>query len=342
MAAVEMADFATTVRNNFRTKVTDGIFEATPLWAEIRRRRPNAKGVNEMFGGDGGLITGEGGDQIKWPVMYARMPSSGFGAGTEVSVSSPEVLKQGVLGWAGKRVGYFISKWTEMSMHGPEHFVPLIRFYEKASIEEFETLFEEMALQDGSSGSPPTWTGLPAFVTNTGTYATNIDLTATWGTPGYHDCSASGKSWATSALELFTEVWNEATHGRANDSGSSGPSLAYLNKTRWQELHNLMLATTQYVDVDTEMHSRGFVHMRFNGINIYWVSAMGSSNLNIQKCYLLNPSYLGVMTPTPNVVVPLEFPQYLGEVGRGYIWLHKGQMFCSSTNRQGVIDNINN
>jgi len=110
-----------------------------------------------------------------------------------------------------------------------------------------------------------------------------------------------------------------------------------MRREDWQKVKNLIEDSRHIVDVDTETLKLGFKHFVYDGVRFYWSDSM--SKLNIPRVYLLNPKYIAVVHAGSSLYRPLHTFAVEGILGDVYVSVHKGQIFCTNTRFQAMIDN---
>lgn len=334
--AQPFADFTSAVRDRYSSVISDGVLEAQPIWAEIQRANGPPRAYGGTIGGEGGIVNRVGGNNFQWRVASAQPTRQGFGPTAEIEPTIPDLLVDASLGMAGTSLSYFIPQYELMSLNHDEEFINLLQFYEEWYARTWINIYEEMFLLDGSTAAPPEWSGLATFMVNTGTYATNIDMTAGYATPSIFDYATNNEQFDVTILNRLTTVQNNATHGDSQGA-QSGPQVAFFNRTDWQKTKNLIEDSRNIVDTDVDMLRLGFRNFVYNGMRCYWADSLGSNSLN--KVYLLDCKYLGVAHPGTRIQIASTATSLRGVPGVYALSLHKGQAFCTNTRCQGLIDN---
>lgn len=336
MAVTQFVDFLRTVRNRYSEVVSDGILEDYVIFKELQRANGAPRAYKGIIGGEGGIINSVGGNQFEWRLLSKFMESGVFGPSTRLSLTTPNVLKNPLLPMGGYFVGYFVSTFETMSMNTKEQYIPLLKLYEQMAERTWYDKFETQILKDDSAAGG--WSGLPVFMATTGAYATNLTLSETNSKPAKFDYSGSGQSFDFSAMDRISQITNEATHGDSQ-GGPDAPSVGFLGRTDWQKVKSLIEDTRHVVDVDTDMVKIGFRNFTYNGIRFYWSDHMQTQAIN--KVYVLNMNYLGLAHATTKLMMADTAAVLDGIPGVLNLSLHKGQIFCSNTRKQGFLDNTN-
>lgn len=336
MAVSQFTDFIRATRNRYSKYVSDGILEDYVLFKELQKANGPPRRYSGVMGNEAGIISGVGGQDFEWRVFKARMASGRWGPATEISPSTPQILQHPKVSMGGYQVAYAIGTFETLSLDTEEEFVPLLKLYEQMATREWYMLFNEQAYKDNSASSPAGWGGLAAFVANTGTYATNITLSDTYAKPYVFDYSASGQSFAVTALDRFTEVVNNATHGDTQ-SGPDVPEVAFANRSDWQKMHSLISDLHRIVNVNEDMLKLGFKNFTYQGVRVYWDDEMTDQAL--KKVYILNMHSLGLVHAGKQLFMFDTGTTLEGILQVLNVGVHKGQMICTNTRKNGLIDN---
>lgn len=333
--AVNFLDFTRSVRDEYADSVSDGVHEAFVIIAEIMKATGRPKESGGLLAGPGGMWKSVTGDNFQWRVLKDEMQAGAWGPGVGITPTTPQLLQNASLSMKGYNVSYFVDRWEEMSLGGETEYVDLIKLYEQESQQRWMSLFEQKFLADDSAANG--WSGLPVFMTNSGTYATNIDLAATYATPKIFNYSGSGQTFDVTCLDRFREVCNGATHGNSQD-GANAPSAAYCNRSDWQKFTSVIEDSFRSINVNENMLNRGFMNFTQNGVRVYWSDRMTQDLIN--RIYILNTHHLGIAHATPRLMTPDTAKSITGTaIGTVAVSLHKGQVFCGNTKKQGVILN---
>ena len=336
MAVSSFQDYLYSIRDRYAKFVSDGILEHTPLWKEIQRANGPPKRYGGIIGGMGGIFKSLHSDAIQWRILTSLMQVSTWGPGSDIRSKTPNLLGQARVTVGGYVLSYNFPLFEQMTLGGEEQIVDLIRLYERMAARTWAQTFEEKAHLDELGLNPPGWGGLATFMKTSGTYAQYIDLSQSYAKPTVFDYSGSGQQFELTALDRLTEVINNATHGDV-DGETSSPAFGLMNRSDWQKVKNLIEDSRHIVDVDTETLKLGFRHFVYDGVRFYWSDPM--SKLGINRVYLLNPRYIAVAHAGASLFRPMQGFAIEGILGQVYVSVHKGQIFCTNTRFQAMIDN---
>lgn len=334
MAVTEFTDFIRSVHSDYATTVSDGVLEDFVIFKEIERANGAPRSYQGTVVGPGGFWKNAGGNQIEWRVMFDQMDYTTWGPGTNVSVVTPQMLKNPVLTLGGYTLGYFIDRFETMSMNTKEQYIPLIKFYEQMLARRAYSMYETEILKNSTTGG---WKGLPAFIAASGTYATNVTLSDTYALPKVFDYSGSGQTFGVTCVDRLFEVVNGATHGDSQ-GGAHSPSVAFMNRTDWQTMHSVIEDSHRQIDVNTDMLNFGFTNFTYAGVRCYWSDEMALQSIN--KVYVLNTHHLGIAYASDKLL-STETDKFItgSNVGVVAVSFHKGTPYCSNTRMQGMINN---
>lgn len=330
--ATQFADFTRVTRKRFSELVSDGYLENTPLWHMVTKAKGPARRYSGTIGADAGIYNW-GGNGFQWTLATSSVQSGTYGPSTVINPKVPDTLLSADLAMGGYWVGYALTDFETMSLGTEEEFVPLLKVYEQLSEREWYTKFEAGILTDVAGE----WDGLPAFMADTGTYATNVDLSQTYAKPFVFNYSGSGQNFAVNGMDKISEAANKATHGDSIE-GSSRPDFGILSRTDWQSIKSLIEDTRHIMDVDTDMISLGFIHFMYDGVRFHWSDKMEVDA--IRKCYILNSHYLGVAHAGGKLFVAKTGVVLEGMPRVVNLALHKGNFFCTGTRNHAVLNNI--
>lgn len=333
MAESNFIDYVNTIRDAYWEFVSDGILEDTVLFKELEKANGPATQYSGIIGGRGGIVKNVTAENFQWRVLSAEMDAFPWGPSTVITPETQNILATATLGMGGYHIPYFVSKYEELSMGGPEQFVPLVRLYDEMAQRRAYTLFEQKFLADDSAAGG--WKGLPVFMTDTGTYATGIDLTADYAKPTIFDYSGSGQLLDVTILDRIDEVVNKSTHG--DDQNVDERVVGFMRRTDWLKTKSLIQDNHRYIDVDTEMHKFGFKNFTYSGTRFYWSARMESDS--VKKVYVLNMNYIGLAHATGKLMTQETAKHIDGQPGTLAVAFHKGQIFCTNTRKQAVINN---
>lgn len=266
----QLDDLYTTTWNNRAKTVTDQIFDATPVWAEFKRR--------------GGIkLNGSGGRYLEIPLSYAKNETvTSIGRGDTVSLSDTKFMTVAQFEWkfvAGSIVRYFTddAKNKSASQH-----IALANAKIDNLRDSLADKFEEMLFDDGTGNGSKDINGLGNLVNSAGTGTVGNINSSTYTWWQNKTKSASGVA-SVYLLSDMRNLANTCSEGKTR----SYPNMIITTQTVAELFDDEVLEQKQIVNKTSG--DPEFMSTMWKGIPLIW-----SGQCPTGYMYMLNSNNIGL------------------------------------------------
>jgi len=251
-------------REDVIKKVTDNIFNATPLLKEMKRKQK----------------TGFSGTKLQAPVEYAENPNSGWYSGTDTFLTNDvETATKAEVNWKDVYVSVVITGDDKDMNKGRNAVVNMVEHKLKNARKSMSKKLTAGLFSDGTDSSSKIITGLKAAVddaTNVATYAGISRSTYTWWKAKY-----------TALSDYISLSAMQSMYGDLTD-GEEHPDLIVTTQDIWDDIWELVTPTIRS-EAEKNAIDYGFMSIRFNGAKII-VDAQCPSG----QMFFLNTNYINL------------------------------------------------
>lgn len=308
----------TTTWNNRAKKVTDQIFEATPLFDRLKQL--------------GGIqLNGTGGRYLEVPLSYAKNETvTSFGKGDTISIAETKFMTVAQYEWAfvgGSIIRYFVDDAKNKSLQA----------HLKLANKKIDNLrdsltdkFEEYFFADGSGNGSKDPNGVDNIVSTSPTSGTvgNISrATYSWWQNKQKTATGAASVYLLSDMRNLANTCSEGKTRRI-------PNIIVTDQTSAELYDDEVLEQKQIVNKtkgDAE-----FMGTTWKGIPVLWSSQCPSGRM-----YMLNSEYIGLNVDPDINFTPTEWksiPNQINDRVMQIAW--KGNLISSRPKSLGVLTSI--
>lgn len=320
---------AATIYKYVNGPVQDNVLTKTPLMNGIKKYGTTKKGV--------------GGTRYQPPAIRTSGQSPvGFNGRNLLSIPDPVMYTTVVQDWVGAITQYMTLEWdTWENRPGDTRLFDRNKQTLKDIKADWGPYWETKIWLDGSSASPASWLGLPAFLKNTGTYAGLAQTNSYW-QPYIIDGSSgiSGKTYANDPIAYIRRARNTlGTRGAGTGLSINGDSSVKGFTTQSMFEHLMSYHQAQGfspITVNTDDVGFNFVNVVEVNTPIYW-----SPNATSAQMALLDMEGFELVFQTDDMMTVRvsESIQPIGQITQMYtkgLLNHNNPWHCGLISNSGV------
>lgn len=313
----QLDDLYATTLNNRRKELTDQIFDAVPVYNELKKR--------------GGIkLNGTGGRYLEIPLSYAKNETvTSLGKGDTVSLSETLFMTVAQFTWkflAGSIVRYMTDDAQNKSLQQHINWANQKVDNLKMSMAD---KFEDMLFGDGTGNSSKDINGLDNLVSTagTGTVGNINSSTYSWWQNRTKTASGAASVYLLSDMRNLANTCSEA-------STRDFPNILVTTQTVAELYDDEVLEQRQIVNQSTG--DAEFTKTYWKGIPLIWSSKAPSGRM-----YFLNSNYIGLnvdpdynMSATAWKTIPNQVEDRVMQI----MW--KGELITNRRKSLGVMTSI--